>query len=435
MSSSFLLAAAKQTGRSAGQKVARPKSYGGVGFATTTRSYHSGRPEMKPAMVFATNMPIKGDLFDNPPNPKSPSARQPRNNGHNTKVTRMMINGHTTSNQRSISKKSLSALAAAVEDHHETPVAATPPTTPKPLIPKLPKGSITPSYPKLASSLASSSSSKINIMESLQDDTEVDMVELKRLASLTPTPLRLGDMYKYAASADRTQRLRNAQFLHRELPIRLAQRAYDLLALPHGLSEESKTIRKVALMYIHYIQQYQAMPSPTNEEEEDQFTEMLHSMVLDRTSVPATMAKALHEWLADERKEDTVLDRQQEIEDALQRFFTARVGLRFLTEHHILSSPNPKLAGLRQMQTQCDLGVAKEQDRGCIQHDCSPVLECQKVAQEVARQTHDCYGICPEIEIVDRQSTEAQVFTYVPHHLHYMLAELLKNSCRASVVR
>lgn len=272
------------------------------------------------------------------------------------------------------------------------------------------------------------------LKEEVEGLEDVDMAELERWASMAPTPLKLGDMYQFAASTDTEQRLRNAQFLHRELPIRLAQRAHDLLSLPHGLSSESTPIRQVAKFYIDYIRQFQAFPVPKTPQEEDQFTDLLHSMVLDRTSIPTTIARGLMEWLGDDRRGEMDLGRQQEMEDALVRFFTARVGLRFLGEHHILSSRNVKLANLRDGQTKCPLST-KEKDRGCIQHDCNPVAECEKVAEEVARQTYDCYGICPEIEIVDRQSPKAQAFTYVPHHLHYMLQELLKNSCRASVER
>lgn len=275
-------------------------------------------------------------------------------------------------------------------------------------------------------------SSSSNLPQNLD---EVDMEELERLANLTPTPLRLGAMFKYGGGSDLDQRLKNAQFLHHELQIRLAQRAYDLLSLPYGLSKESGPVREVALIYIQYLHQFKEMPSPKTHEEENAFTELLHSMVLDRTTIPVAIARGLAEWLNDERREDLELERQQEMEDALVRFFTARVGLRFLTEHHILSSPNPKLKKIVQ-ETQSSLGTnGRSEMRGCIQADCDPVLECEKVAEEVARQTYDLYGMCPEIEIVDREAKEANPFTYVPHHLHYMLSELLKNSCRASVER
>jgi hypothetical protein len=311
-------------------------------------------------------------------------------------------------------------------------------------------------------SCAPSTDSELKIPVNL-DDVPVDMAELERLASLKPTPLRLSDMYKYGGgSGDKehlAQRLRNAQFLHRELPIRIAQRAFDLLSLPHGLSTESTPIRHVALTYVYYLHQLKAMPVPTTLEQEDAFTHFLHGMVLDRTSIPSAIAKGLVEWFHhDNRREDLEVARQQEMEDALVRFFTARVGLRFLTEHHILSSPNQALAeSLRQSQSNItsssssssktssksnpadlfasDNKNSNDEVRGCIQKDCDPVLEAQKVAEEVSRQTYDCYGCCPEIEIVDRQSSDAKPFTYVPLHLHYMLAELLKNSCRASILR
>jgi hypothetical protein len=55
------------------------------------------------------------------------------------------------------------------------------------------------------------------------------------------------------------------------------------------------------------------------------------------------------------------------------------------------------------------------------------------MADIVAQQTKEYYnGLCPEIHIVDCAS-DYDEFTFVPHHLQYMVCELLKNSCRASV--
>lgn len=277
-----------------------------------------------------------------------------------------------------------------------------------------------------------------------QDDLtmKVDMEELQNLAAMRCTPLSLKDMYKYAVDfSNSEQRLRNAQFLHKELPIRIAQRAVDLLTLPHGLSQVL-AIRQIAHVYLLYLEKFQEIPVPTTPEEEDQFTEMLNSLVLDRKSIPVSVAKGVDEWL--QMYHESSMDgegfqqdgRLQEMEDALYRFFTARTGLRFLTEHHILSSPSRRdsCVSLRRAQS----SFLNDEDiesgfLGCIQTDCDPTKEVRKVAATIKRQTEEYYGLCPEIQIVDSTQKNDSKFTYVPHHLHYMVGELIKNSCRASV--
>merc|ERR1712166_633156 len=94
---------------------------------------------------------------------------------------------------------------------------------------------------------------------------------------------------------------------------------------------------------------------------------MLQSMVLERSSIPNAIANGVDTWMKTEEANSSsavaegeggnnnnknsdgeIIDddhkqkrkqRYVEMEDALYRFFTARVGLRFLTEHHILSNP------------------------------------------------------------------------------------------------
>ena len=259
------------------------------------------------------------------------------------------------------------------------------------------------------------------------------MVELQKLASQKCTPLSLKDMYKYAVDVnDLAQRLRNAQFLHRELPIRIAQRAYDLLTLPHGLSE-ALPIRQVAHVYLRYLEKFQNFPVPTTQKEEDDFTDMLQGIVLDRTAIPLAIARGVLAWRENDHRGALEFERMQEMEDALYRFFMARVGLRFLTEHHILSSPSRQASQQLRVAQSC-FNKDDEPFLGCIQTDCSPFREVRKVVAVVRRQTEDYYGLCPEIEVVDSTQDNAK-FTYVPHHLDYMVGELLKNSCRATVRR
>jgi pyruvate dehydrogenase kinase 2/3/4 len=262
-------------------------------------------------------------------------------------------------------------------------------------------------------------------------------------------------MYKYAnanSSNYKSQRLRNAQFLHRELPIRIAQRAVDLMTLPHGLNQ-TPPVRHIVSIYLSYLERFRISPVPTNETEELAFTDMLRPMVLDRSSIPTAVAQGLKSLTSIPHASGSTVStadtdtmthhRLQEMEDALYRFFTARIGLRLLTEHHILScvARRKESEELRIRQSYLENVPLAEDTQGffwgCIKDNCDPALEARRVAEQVVAHCQKCYGLAPEIQVLDCTSPRFNglPFTYVPHHLHYMLAELLKNSCRATIRR
>lgn len=51
------------------------------------------------------------------------------------------------------------------------------------------------------------------------------------------TCMSLKQLYVNGKNPEPAHRLANAQFLHKELPVRLSQRAVELMNLPHGLSD------------------------------------------------------------------------------------------------------------------------------------------------------------------------------------------------------
>ncbi len=306
-------------------------------------------------------------------------------------------------------------------------------------------------------------------MTSSSSPVTVSMDELLALASCQPTALSLEAMYRYAPKRGNNNgggggggggggnkfvdidRLRNAQFLHRELPVRIAQRAVDLLTLPHGLNR-TREVQSIANTYLNYLQRLRDIPLPTNAESEKKFTEQLNEFILDRHSIPMAISRGLRS-LSDERKAPVDGRRLSEMEEALNRFFTARVGLRFLVEHHVLSGRGENSDDLYRKQLEAE-GAAfladerrpggddiespeEEASCGAIQRDCDPVKEVRRTVARVTQLCRESYGISPEIEIVvaTPERGEGVSFTYVPHHLRYMLAELLKNSCRATVRR
>ena len=243
-------------------------------------------------------------------------------------------------------------------------------------------------------------------------------------------------MYQYAANPD--FRIPNAVFLHSELPIRLAQRAVDLLTLPFGLSD-AQPIRQVACTYVRYLHTLVTTPVPQNKQDEAHFTQVLQSLVLDRSSIPHAIAEGLAIWQSQDAQQTAAdqPERYYQMEEALYRFFTARVGLRFLTEHHVLSSPNltdkAALLSSTRMFGQDDHDVADTV--GCIQSHTDVAKEVRRVADWVRQQSAAEWGQpAPPIEIVDVECAPNDTgFTYVPHHLQYMMMELLKNSVRATL--
>ena len=272
----------------------------------------------------------------------------------------------------------------------------------------------------------------------LDDESDPDVLfeslgmkkaDLYDLAARPPSPLKLSDMYKYATTVHKAQRLRNAQFLHRELPIRVAQRAVDLLTLPNGLSDAAH-IQQVTCAYIRKLHNLLSMPVPQTYQDDERFTDMLQSLAIDRSYIPKAISQGLVDWSEARRDLDT--DRLQEMESALYRFFTAHVGLRLLIEHHVLSSHRECAKALKRVTYMFpDEG---DNHSGCIHSNVDLVKEIKRVADMVVQQTKDFYGDSPEIEVVDCiDKKNTGDFTYIPNHLHYMMGELLKNSCRSTV--
>ena len=240
-------------------------------------------------------------------------------------------------------------------------------------------------------------------------------------------------MYLYALSGNNNssldQRIRNAVFLHRELPIRIAQRVMDLTTLPAGLSQ-TKAVRDVCRTYTQNIVDLKAIPSPKDEESEKAFTDLLRGMVLDRTSIPQSVNLGLIN-LKDSRREVISKSLCTRLDSSLYRFFLARVGLRFLTEHHIACDPHSTVV-----------------QGGLIDNRCDPVVESRSVIADVEDWCVDAFGVCPPLSLVvpaaDPKHTRAgprktaktrKAMTYVPTHFRYMLTELLANSAAATIRR
>ncbi len=259
---------------------------------------------------------------------------------------------------------------------------------------------------------------------------------LEELMREKTTPLSLKAMYQYASRPE--WRLANAQYLHRELPIRLAHRIMELQSLPFGLNQTS-SIQSIIHVYNDYLLQIQQFEKPSSTTEEQQFTEFLMNLIMDRHSIPQSIYFGLSSLpLFDQPPQSLKLDESlEQLEFAINHFMMARVGLRFLTEHYVLSSPHPSVhQHLHHSYLRSSSKTSSSPTIGAISKSCDPLLEIHRVAKQVQQDCQMALGMAPPIQILDAcNHHQPRHFTYVPHHLHYMMAELLINSCRAVVLR
>lgn len=267
------------------------------------------------------------------------------------------------------------------------------------------------------------------------EDVDAIKCYIDDLMEKKTSPLSLSLMYKYSCPQS-FSRLANAQFLYREIPIRIAHRLSELQSLPYGLAE-TQPIKKIIDTYIVYLSRFYACKKPKTARQERQFTEMLRDIVLDRHSIPNALYFGLAD-LKDQRREGLSEMEMETLEQDISRFMMARVGLRFLTEHHVLSSPDLELSrAFRQQQAYLRDDADGDDSyvcfNGAISNRCNPVVEATRVANQVRKDCLSAMGMAPEIQIIDCCDKDAANFTYVPMHFHYMIAELLINSCRATV--
>jgi pyruvate dehydrogenase kinase 2/3/4 len=228
---------------------------------------------------------------------------------------------------------------------------------------------------------------------------------------MKPTAVSLQDLYRYNLHGQTDQRLRNAQFLHKELPIRLACRIEELSSLPFGLARKQGVV-EIKEVFLRGFESLLEQKAPQTVEDDERFTALLSSILMDNRTVIQSMAESVLETRMEIGNQLTP-ERSAKLDKYLNRFFMARIGLRFLLEHHIKSKNNA------------------EGFSGIIQSSCNPMEVAQNAADESMQLCENHYGVTPLIRI--QSPNPDTTFTYVPAHLHYILSELLKNALRATV--
>lgn len=239
-----------------------------------------------------------------------------------------------------------------------------------------------------------------DILQQLQQRLSFSLTYTRYLdyASRTPAPITLKSLLS------NVDLLENAQFLHREIPIRLAQRINELNNLPYKLSE-TLPVSKIRYWYDKSFDSMLSIRCPKTYEDELAFTEVLEQMTVRHSKVLPTMAEAILQ--VDKSRADCPF-----LQDFLDRFYTSRIGLAFLIGHH------------------CALHYPNYNSIGQICND----VDVESVSQNAIYDAYDAceraYNIAPSVKIFKNKEMKV---AYVTSHLYQILFEILKNAMKATV--
>ncbi|XRA95900.1 mitochondrial branched-chain alpha-ketoacid dehydrogenase kinase [Pycnococcus provasolii] len=239
--------------------------------------------------------------------------------------------------------------------------------------------------------------------------------------------MTLGQLKKFGKSrfADKdkaTKRLlQSARFVQRELPIRLARRLMDLQALPH-IFVTNPHISSVYESYWSAFEELRLLPESRTLDDEATLSSVLERLVEDHSAVITRLAIGLREV-----REKPIVGRMIDMDRFLDDMLTSRVARRILAENHIAFHRAVKA---HHQEGGSDDDGDDDDFVGVVNTRLRVKAAIESAAEQATDACARALGEAPRIEV---SCSDSLLLSYVPVHLHYVLVEVLKNSCRATV--
>ncbi|KAL8141446.1 hypothetical protein V2J09_014478 [Rumex salicifolius] len=248
-------------------------------------------------------------------------------------------------------------------------------------------------------------------VKQLRDTFSKSLIEeVQRFGAMKQNGISLRYMMEFGSNPTERSLMISAQFLHNELPVRIARRAIELENLPYGLSNKP-AILKVRDWYLDSFRDLRSVPHIKDKKDELDFTQMIKMIKVRHNNVVPMMALGVQQLKKSLGPKVNYRD-LDEIHEFLDRFYLSRIGIRMLIGQHVaLHDPNPDPDQI-----------------GYIHTKMSPVEVARNASDDARCLCMRQYGCAPDIHIYGDPNFK---FPYVPSHLHLMVFELVKNSLRA----
>ena len=236
---------------------------------------------------------------------------------------------------------------------------------------------------------------------------------VRHYASRNATPLKLNYVCNYGKLKHPGNIKQQSLFLHKELPIRLAQRAVELENLPFAVSS-TQSIQNVYDLYLKSFDKITSHPEPNSTEESDSFTELISNIKTEHKDLELNIANALEPYRGKHHEKNISKDEIVIIDKTLEHFYSSRIGIRFLIGQHV--------------DIQKD--SISETTVGVIDTKCDPHKVIKHAVEDVQTIVDNIFY--KEFEIEYDLAKSDYEFLYIPSHLYYIVFEVLKNAGRAT---
>lgn len=205
-------------------------------------------------------------------------------------------------------------------------------------------------------------------------------------------------------STDGGHLLRSAQYLHKELPVRIAHCITGFRQLPFIVGC-NPTLLSVHELYISSFHLMSEFPPITDMKTEIRYSHALSKLLDDHKDVIKMLAEGFKETTKH-------ISDEQIVKSFLDYLLTSRLAVRMLCEHHL------------------SLHEERPNQIGIIFVHFSPKTFIEKKAEFTRKMCNEKYGVSPEVYV---KGHVAATFPYIPQPLDYILNELLKNAMRSTV--
>jgi len=235
---------------------------------------------------------------------------------------------------------------------------------------------------------------------------------VRHYAGRNATPVKLNYICNYGKLKRPSNIIQQSLFLHRELPIRLAQRAIELENMPYSVLK-TESIQNVYNLYLKSFDKITSHEIPDTMVRSDNFTNLISDIRTDHNDIEFDISSALEPYRL--QNSNLQFEDVKNIDKILENFYSSRIGIRFLIGQHV------------DVQKE----EISETTVGMINTRCNPHKVIKHAVEDVQTMIENLY--CDEIFFEYDLAKKDYEFLYIPSHLYYIVFEVLKNAGRATL--